>query len=693
MKISHLFFLGLAAATAVSCSNDGIDGEPTPGGANGAKTLLSVSATVRTGQSEVRAANDFERNYNYLGEYLGKDEIGAFDVFVGSENATEGTNGVIYRNFSADAAAGSYATTTSGVNTRVYPKDNTVNAIEVLAAAKKQVNVMLNADLTTEGAALISWIRTGGNAAGLTQRWFDDKYDLNAMNLSYVTTPGTVAFPTAPQTAVSKIATHVGGKDKILMTSEDFVNTYTLAENVTAAQTVAAGANAGATANAGAASTANRFVRDIRRAAARVYVTASQDASTQPYVIKEGALTLGEVSSLQFVVGQGERRFYVGQKRVDETSGARAATYAASLNQEVRTPAYDYDAAQYDATAADSGALAHYDYATLWMDAAGGGTRTVNTAAQLSAGVKVGQRGAAFAAGDLTTAEADKLLNGTFFLPTTHKAATSAASGYKKGNTTYVLVRGKFTPATFSDMGAQLFLSEKSLTPPYYTYASAKTTVINTTQSAGDAEGTFYYTSQGKFFRTIEGAIKSFNSKNSSPSPTATTYKEDADTYVVPTGQWIKRYPAGKMLWTLWVNPSADIATQQYWSAPTVRNNIYAIHITGISGLGENWNPLVPKPFADNGSGGNLFNDYNNKFNPDPNPNVDPRVGGTVGTPNNPDDPTLPEDPNDPKDPPYNPEDPEQPNNPDTPLPNPKTNMSVEAGVLPWQVHGYSTVL
>lgn len=711
MKISHLLFVGLAAASISACSNEvvpGPDNQPN----DGAKTQLSISAVVRTG-SEVRQGthtNTFEQNYNWVKEYLGKDKIGHLDVFLGSKNATEGLNGVIYRNFNADggtyAAQGGAQSGTTASTARIYPQNNKANAIEVLSDAQKQVNVMLNANLTQEGANLIQWLRGGGNTTGLNERWFNTPYDLLAMNLAV-----TGDYTTAPTAAVSKIAKHAAGKDEILMTSEDFVY-YSVNPNITAEGTVASDAQTGATADAGAASDKNRFVREIRRAAARAYVTASKTVSAvDNYKVMNGTIELGTVTSLQYVVGQGERRFYVGQKRLNEGTGNVASTYSASKGDEVRTPAYAFDpTGKFDMTASDSGAIQHYDYATLWLGAENGSADR-NTANQLSDGIKVSARTAASAA-EMT----DEMLNGTFFLPTTHKATNSSSSGYHKGNTAYVLVRGKFEPKSFADDGVQVYLSEKTNTSPYYRYASSKTTISATTKTAGDPDGTFYYTSQGLFYRTLESAVKSFNATDNGNSG-GTEYKEDGKKYVIPTGQWIKRYPAGKMLWTLWINPSTNIATNKYWDAPTVRNNIYAIHITGIAGLGENWNPLVPKPFHPNGKGGNSWDDYTNKYNPDPNPNTDPRVGGTIGVPNVPVDPTKPVDPNNPPMPPYNPGTPSNPNpnptpdnptppvdpvkpvdpvnpvDPKDPLPTNKTHMSVEAGVLPWQVHGYEIEL
>lgn len=679
MKISHLLFMGMVVATAASCSNDNIDPTPNGGEATGAKTRLSITAAV-VRNAETRAANDFERNYNYLGEYVGSDNVGDFDVFLGSNNATEGVNGILYKRFPA-----TQYTQDPVVQGRLYPTTgNTDNAIEVLQGATKQVNVMLNANLTTEGAALVQWLRDAGYAAGLTERWFDKPYDLVGMDLSY-----TGTYATAPTTAVSKVAKRNSGKDEILMTSEDFVS-YNVNSNVTAQTTVEADANTGATAEAGAPSAKNRFVRDIRRAAARVYVTAAEDLATAPFKIMNGTTELGQVTNLQYVVGQGERRLYVGQKRVNAGTGERATTYAVSKGDEVRTPAYSYvaEANTFNATAADSGALKHYDYATLWVDATNGSADR-NTAAQLGHGVKVGKRTAASA-----LAMGDAMLTNTFFLPATHKGAEDATSQYKKGNSAYVLVRGTFKPTKFADENAELYLAEESNDAPYYKYPDAPVRVSANTRTIGDDAGTFYYSSKGEFFRTLEGAIKSFNTKRGTGPHKGTEYTEDGITYIIPEGQYVKRFPAGKMLWTLWVNPSSSVASNNYFNTPTVRNNIYAIHIKGITQMGENWNPLVPKPWKEEPlkPGVNVWDDYTNKFNPDPNPNTDPRVGGKPNKPNVPEDPTNPT-PTDPKQPPINPEEPENPNKPEDPLPTPKTYMSVEAGILPWQVHEYEITL
>ncbi len=133
-----------------------------------------------------------------------------------------------------------------------------------------------------------------------------------------------------------------------------------------------------------------------------------------------------------------------------------------------------------------------------------------------------------------------KSLIGKFLFENTHATGTVRTTGYRKGNTAYVLVRATLTPAAsaIADGG----------------------TLTNGTFYVGQTDGLIYSTKAA-----AQAAVQN---------------------------QRVAVYEQGKMLYYAWLNPD-DI--QAPLNSPVVRNNIYHINITGFSGIGYNWNPLYPE--------------------------------------------------------------------------------------------------
>lgn len=192
------------------------------------------------------------------------------------------------------------------------------------------------------------------------------------------------------------------------------------------------------------------------------------------------------------------------------------------------------------------------------------------------------------------------------FLPATHHWTTDGAN-YKEGNTAYVLVRATLKPKFIYELNAQ-----NELTARAFAEATDK--------------AKFFYGSDNKFYTSKEAVAKA---KETNASLKA------------------KMFTNGKGLYTVWINPDTSTG-KQLKNAPTNRNNIYHISITGIKSMPENWNPLVPPGVA----------------NPDPKPN-------TTDNPNEPDPKHKPE-------------------NPLSPV---ETWMSVDATILPWAIHSYGVEL
>lgn len=174
-----------------------------------------------------------------------------------------------------------------------------------------------------------------------------------------------------------------------------------------------------------------------------------------------------------------------------------------------------------------------------------------------------------------------------FVLPVTHADATP--SNYKKGNTTYVEIRVKFKPlaAGWGDTGVEL--------------------------ATLGADADLFLGANGLFYSSEA------NAKN-------------ADTGGVPE-QKVKKYTGSIMKYVVWLNPGPD--KDKPTESPTVRNQVYHIHISKFNEIGLPENPI------------------------------------------NPDDPT----------------DPDNPISPDDPLITPKTYLSVSIKVLEWGLHSYKVDL
>lgn len=197
---------------------------------------------------------------------------------------------------------------------------------------------------------------------------------------------------------------------------------------------------------------------------------------------------------------------------------------------------------------------------------------------------------------------------GKFVLPVTH-----AEKGYVKGNTTYFEIQVTFTPDAVDGDG---------------TYAAGADVYLNSYD--------------GKFYTTR--ALAEANGYK------ATRYKGDG------TKGAIAKY-------IVWLNPDVVPGTRPDGKlaseSPTVRNQVYHVHITGFKKIGVPNNPL--------------------------NPGIPEDPTKPIG-PGNEVDPKYPADPNDPKDP-LNPIDPTHP------LETEDTYLSVEITVLPYTVHSYDVDL
>ncbi|MBR8764633.1 Minor fimbrium subunit Mfa1 [Porphyromonas levii] len=488
-KFFSIGALALALIMGVSsCKNEKMGPEPTAEGNTFASVRIALDgASLRS--------ND----YNYVGEWGGQDVIERVAVYMVDNN-------VVSTGFYSKADFTITPASANGTQITITPK----KAIKT-TEGNKDIYVLINgtSDVETKLAQSV------GTA-------FEEAYAKVAMALK-----NEGSKTVAVSTSADKIAkVNSKGYDEILMTNGEKAS-LDVQPNITETATLDAAAGD---------VTKNRLTVEVKRAVARVMVTTKADTYT--ITEKGSGATLGTISDIHWVLGQGEASLYLMQKSTLETPNYNFVT-----SSKVDPTSNDY-----------KNAVGKYDYSGLWRGKDNAGIK----------GIKADVRADGVYT-DITPLVPGQV-KGEFILPTTHKIdADREATGYRKGNTPYVLVRAKFTPAVYADEG----------------------------EDATQADGTFYYgLTTHKFYKNI----------NSVTNP------EKGGV----VGQGNRKYEAGKVIYWAWVNPDKTDPTQ-WLNSPVLRNNIYHISISGFKTLGWNWNPLVP----------NNPDDPNNPTNPDPDPDPD----------------------------------------------------------------------
>lgn len=453
--------------------------------------------------SDTRAAADGQDlnspNFNNKGKWPGQDKIKKITVYVFKGDRD-------YATLEAKQDFPEYELTPDVVNGKLMVKPS--KGIHV-TSGKKTIFVVLNPTPETD-LLLPSNLKTTSLAL------FKGKYESAELTLTN-SAEGSVA---------DKLAQVEADKDVIVMTGNE--ETLYVRDDITEEEAI------GGTEN---------FKRmEFSRAVARVVVTTSQDSYTlaamNPSTGKEAANFL-TISDLHYVVGQGENKFYFAEKRSSDGTAAYTSPAFSQVptNTGYGTPDYITEYQQIGQ---------HYDYSGLLKNQANN-TSTVK-------GFTVKQR-TAFSTNpsteyELVKADLQSDLRGQFVLPTLHKFSNSEAlSGYRKGNTAYVMVRARITPQKYIDNNGKV--STASLSP-------------NTDLYYGLTTG-YFYVNPAHVTNPMTRGI---------------------------AGQKAYKYTKGIALYFSWLNPD-EVNTPI--NSPVVRNNLYHIHITGVEALGSNWNPLVPK--------------------------------------------------------------------------------------------------
>ena len=351
-----LLTIGLVALT--SCKKDNQEPKKNEG-----TTYVSVAIGL---QSDMRAG-DNEDDFNSVGKWNGKDAIETVDVYVVSKG---------------EVAFGEYTkadfTPANESNPAGDDKQITLTPTKAIKTTPgdKKVYVVLNApdkvrDLLKESIP--------NNFMAAYNKAIEDM------------TTGQVA-----KTDASK-------GDIIMMTNAKECK-ITVEDGVTKDEALAAtGAK-------------NRASVEVKRAVARVLLTATDKTYTIKY---EDGTDMGTISNITYAVAQGEKAFYLSQKKDDKGV--------------ILTPAYNFMPTIGIATPNYAAQAAAYDYSDLSkLD------RSALVATDLASALKIGEK---------------SLENSVFIFEASHlfgqagETTTTYTGKFRRANTPYVLVRTKFVPA------------------------------------------------------------------------------------------------------------------------------------------------------------------------------------------------------------------------------------------------------
>ena len=612
-----------SVGTFTACSNDDPAPNVQPNNPEGT-TMMSIQFQLQMPKQK-RAADDKQNlanpEFNYAGKWIGNDLIKAVDVYIFKADPAAAGGYSLETSDNLDATKIDFQQPMAGNNDVAYIRPKKGFKVN---PGQKKVFVVVNP--TTETQALLT------GATDLTA--FETKYNGvlalqtaagNPAPTKYTEAEATTAAGTTdPFTVADHLAkvegTAANQKDVIVMTG--LAGEINVQDNVNETQTLNTSAPV------------NRAKVTVQRAVARVLVTSDAtsydvkgDNPTTPAVESEAdgnAVVLATIDNLTYVVAQGESSLYFNQQDSDNPTNYQ---YKTPNSTYIPTGTADDPASDYDATVYQK-----YDYTGLWRkhdNKLGGYDVPTNAAYDASLNNVVGQ------------VQNQDGLHGEFFLPNTHayNETDRGQSGYRKGNTAYVLIRGKINPK--------------------FVYTGNGNVDQNWTATHPKAD--VFLGDDGKFYETADLAKDPTTANN----PAAAAMK-------------VKKFVKGKVLYFVWVNPDHTSATE-WINSPAIRNNIYHIQISGIANYVYNWNPLIPNP--------------NDPI--DPTKPVSPENPRDPNNPNNPDpQPSVPTDPTDPTKP--NKPDPNEPPTditPKDPLSLKEAWMSVDVTILPWQVHTAKVIL
>lgn len=447
-------------------------------------TYMSVTFST-TNPNSTRAAVKEDENFNSVGEYIGRDKLANVNVYV--INIPEET--VEMKQFDN-------AKVTANPDGKDDTNDFRTEAWST-TAGEKIVYVYANIKGTDIEKTL--------NAA-------TSKTAFEAANKQ--------AFALTENGAVKEAyAKFEGGKDIIAMNSTEGVSLPV---------------EPGVKKDVAKAGTKNCAKVSVRRLVAQAAVT----ASAEKFEIKDNEdNVLVTLSNLQWDVMQFEQNTFLAPQLVDNATATQAQI--PTLTQFCKSPSFDFITDATNFTAAEAGKK--YAYRAFTGEKVVKFTRSTET--------------------DLDKKNKEDVTNIVknpmkFITETTHRfggklaadGGTGTETGYRKGNTTYVIIAAQITPQGKALADGQTYTAGKDL----------------------------FYGVQDKKFYAVEKDAKEANKSTSDLG-------EGRDNVI--------KYAGGICYYVAWLNP--DNATDPVKS-PILRNNIYHVNINAIKKLGYSGNPFNP---------------------------------------------------------------------------------------------------
>lgn len=363
-----LLTVGLVALT--SCKKDNQEPKKNEG-----TTYVSVAIGL---QSDMRAG-DNDDDFNSVGKWNGKDAIETVDVYVVSKGE------VSFGEYTKDDFTINKATTNPADDGKAITI--TPNKAIVTTPGEKEVFVLLN-------------------ATDAVRKLLKESLPNNFM----------AAYNTAIENmSANDVAKTDATKGDIIMMTNAKACKITVEDFVTAEEALAAN------------NPKNRASVQVKRAVARIILTTTEEKYTITY---DDGNPMGEISDITYAVAQGEKAFYLSQKRDSKNV--------------ILTPAYGFmpqvnatDPVKLDNYDAQAKA---YDYSDL--NATVQNPRKALQAKNLNEALEIGKK---------------SLESSAFIFEATHKFGEAGqtlktySGDFRRGNTPYVLIRTKFVPAKFAN--------------------------------------------------------------------------------------------------------------------------------------------------------------------------------------------------------------------------------------------------
>lgn len=453
-------------------------------------TYMSVTFTTANPNSTARAAVKEDESFNSIGEYIGRDEIKNVNVYV--INLPEET--VELKEFTS---------VTDNPDGDANTKDFRTEAWKT-TAGDKIIYVYVN----IKGTKIEEALNAATNKA---------KFEEAAKAAYELTENGAVL------STIAKVEGSDPNKKDIIAMAPIEPKTLTVTAGVTKEQAE----------KKPFAQAKNSVQVSVRRLVAQAAVTATAEEFSITENRGGAEKTLAKLTDLKWDAMQFEKTTYLTPK-ANGTDDAKLAKFCMSPN---------FDFVTNTTTNLYSSAKDKYEYRKFDLDKA-------NV-------VKKFTRSDSDNKANITAIVATPM---KFITETTHQlggklqadGGTAPFTGYREGNTTYVIVSAKITPdeTAWADGQKDKYTADADL---------------------------FFGVQDHKFY-----AEKTVAQEANKPS---TAFTDGRDNVV--------KYTGGRCYYVAWLNPN-DKGADKVTASPILRNNIYHVNITAIKKLGFSGNPYNP---------------------------------------------------------------------------------------------------